>query len=302
MASYPMVGSTSQKARVSQLRLVRSSKHCQLFVRSERPDVVELQIHWVRSKERCARPRHHLQYGPLRSCRLVIDALTDAVLHLDGQATPKDVLKLARRIDRRLCDRLIHFQLLRAGRYAALADHVRFSEEHAEPQWSSHLHGWIAAELSSSRTDANAQCGGLARDGAARHALMLTRNHDQWELWLRRDSAYFPHRTQLKICSTDILPDEPRLVAELLVRIALQGTGLLSRLVLCEHSLIRPERLNLLLAEDRAHPRDRRAEWSIRSFLSQPKTAPVLLALPSLHERRRGATARHARFNVCVPN
>lgn len=187
--------------------------------------------------------------GPLRRCDAIMGALKRSLVFLGEEPTTDEALRLSRRIDSRLSDRLTNFVLMNDGQYQLLADQVCFGDEAAALRGMPLSGSWVAAKV-----EGDAAPGGLAeyRDGErpVRETFMLVRRSRIWELWMRTeevDAGCLPCRHNAWMCSVDLLHEEPQFAAELLLyALFRRQQRCASTLSECSVGLISPERLDML--------------------------------------------------------
>lgn len=216
---------------------VRSSTYGRLSALADRMGTLDLQfdVHHRRGR-RTIRTRPW-RTGPLRSCHLVFDALCRGLTLLGEEPSHDEALRLSRRIDRQLSERLSQFVSMTEGRYEKLTGRVSFDDDDHSGPASSALPlpmSWVIA----------------TRPGLVRETFVLMRRPKTWELWSRMERANTgstPCRRHVRLCSTEALYEEPALAAELLLFAFLQRQGENAvELDSCPASVVSTDRLRLL--------------------------------------------------------
>lgn len=183
--------------------------------------------------------------GPLRTCNLVFQALEQALTLLGEVPSIERSLQLSRLIDRRLASRLSQYALLNDSDYEPLLPHVEFtapSRASSEESISLPL-GWLSASVAGI-TFQGADCEPLERQ-----TFVLVRRQKRWELWARMEranSGSMPCRRYACLCSTDVLPEEPSLAAELLLFAMLTRAPKEAELSACMPGLVSATRLQAI--------------------------------------------------------
>jgi hypothetical protein len=184
--------------------------------------------------------------GPLRTCHLVFEALSEGLSLLGERPSRERTLQLSRLIDRPLAQRLSQYLFLHEGTYERLTSHVLFTETLPEASLPPSI-AWIAASVAgAARTREVMNSSHVVR--TERETFLLVRQHKRWELWARmerQNSGSIPCRRYECLCSTDLLPEEPALAAELLLYATLARRPPVE-LEACLSGLIAPTRLKLI--------------------------------------------------------
>jgi len=223
-------------------RSIAVSTRGRLAARSDSDGTLHLQFHRRASRTgqrlRSATP---WRAGPLRTCSLVLQTLGEALTLLGEAPSLERSLQLSRLIDPQLARRLSHYTMLNDASYEPLLDTVVFSSQRHSEDSIPLPTGWISASVAAV-TDARVP-------PTERETLVLVRRQKRWELWARMErtnSGSMPCRRYECLCSTDVLPEEPRLAAELLLFAALSRTPREVELSPCMPGLIPASRLKVI--------------------------------------------------------
>jgi hypothetical protein len=181
--------------------------------------------------------------GPVRRCEAMIEALRRGLALLGGDASREEVLRLGRRIDTQLFERLTNFVLVSDGKYESLANRVRFDDAAARVRRVPPYGSWVVARV---RAAMGCNGGDMDRGHHRPATFELVRHHRTWELWKRLEAGRAANRQHAWVCSVDILHHEPQFAAELLLYAHLRrehGTGATFEDAV---GLISPQRLEVL--------------------------------------------------------
>lgn len=212
-----------------------------------------LQLHFQASSGRSRRQKlvSSWRSGPLRSCPHMFDGLRRSLTLLGEEPSLEQTVRLSRRIDRRLSDRLTNFALASEGRYDLLASHVDFRNTTGSSQGTLPQSAWVIGRTEGALPirellPGNSLCGLTLRE-----TYIVVRRLRAWELWARlerTDAGSIPSRRHVWLCSTELLHEEPPLAAELLLYALLRRRGEPIEVAPCRSGLIPPERLSMLNA------------------------------------------------------
>ncbi|MEJ0040534.1 MAG: hypothetical protein WDO68_31675 [Gammaproteobacteria bacterium] len=234
-----------------QYRSVATSPRGRLSARADADGTVYLEFHprTPRAGRRSLSGRWRA--GPLRSCHLIFNALGHGLSLLGEQPSLERSLQLSRLIDRPLSLRLAQYVSLNDGHYEAVASHVTFVEP-PRLRMDSVLPlpiGWLAASVAGVTFRTCDEASENPVSHAERETFVLLRHQKRWELWARMEranSGSMPCRRQYCLCTTQVLPEEPALAAELLLFATLARGRRAVELSACPSGLIAPDRLELI--------------------------------------------------------
>jgi len=227
----------------AQYRLLRATRQARLYARMDRSGAVDIQLRWTGSRRAGRKDPWVWHAGPFRAGPRLLNAYRHAARLLDDDGSLKAALRLARRTSRDLYASLMRYALVLAAHYRPLFRDVRVAEggdvlfnPSQQP-----LVGWVAAEVLPL-----AAVPQRPRSSTSREVLLLVQGHAGWQLWSRVESVHSPLRYQRKLCTTNILREDPALAAEFLVYFALCGSGNSVNCSVTQRGIIAPERLAIL--------------------------------------------------------
>lgn len=235
-------------------RTVRSTALGRLCARRDAIGTLHLSFR-ARDARGRERPIDQWRAGPLRTCPTIIEALGEGLRRVGEDASPTQVLVLARRIDRHIANRLLQYVALRDGRYEQYASRVeKIRERSAATTQLPHFLGWVVATAAATRIeeieagDAGAEAGcGMH---PVRESFLLLRRGRRWQLWRRlerADCGSMPSRHHALLCQTDLDLEEPALLAELMLYVLMRDRGCGPGTLSCSlPGLLPPARIELL--------------------------------------------------------